>query len=580
MNAHSRCINAAAVCAGTGPYLRLAGKGRWQAVTELGAAPAGMTALTTRGALLTGARRVAFVAATAEHRGVAQGAASADSPRPGVTGPAPGTADPSGWQWQVRDAFIIATLVAAAACAERLDVARATVASVRAAGGNTAATGPPWWLWLAVTAIGVTAAWLAIARAAEVVGSLTAPANARHFADLARIALALWGLWQVAGLAAAVGAGVPSALLAVLHLGAYTVAAIALVGAGRALVGDPAAAWRRTSFVRIELIVLAAIFAVMLLASLTAAQVVDVLRAWGDGSPARAVVGLSAALLLGAVCRAGAYRMLVPRRIRKPYARPGRNRPGALARYWALVVVPLLAVAAGSAAIGAPLGVAAAVVFLAVGAVTRWATPIPGTRCVTCEPRQALAASGGHARRRADAHRLRRARRRDARLIPASRGGLVGRREAADRRRRRGRALRLAVRGGPQSCNRDPQAPPLAPWARGIGRRARRRTGAERAARAARGGARTPAPGPRALAGRQARLRRRGRAVGRRRCRAGHGGRDLRRSDRRRPRSGKHRPRADRGHGAPGAAARRGQPQYAAAPPGARGGGCPTGFRS
>ena len=317
---------------------------------------------------------------------MAEGAASANSRRLGLTVPArPAPADPSGWQWQVRDAVIIATLVAAAACAERLDVARATVASVRAAGGNTAAAGPPWWLWVAVTAIGVTAAWLAIARAAEVVGSLTAPANARHFADLARMALGVWGLWQVAGLAAALGAGVPSALLAVMHLGAYTVAAIALVGAGRALVGDPAAAWRRTSFVRIELIVLAAIFAVMLLASLTAAQVVDVLRAWGDGSPARAVVGLSSALLLGAVCRAGAYRMLVPRRIREPYARPGRNRPGALARYWALVVVPPLAVAAGSAAIGAPLGVAAAVVFLAVGAVTRWATPIPGTRCVTYE---------------------------------------------------------------------------------------------------------------------------------------------------------------------------------------------------
>jgi hypothetical protein len=40
------------LCGGTGPYLRLAGKGRWQAVTDLGAAPAGMTAPSTRGALL------------------------------------------------------------------------------------------------------------------------------------------------------------------------------------------------------------------------------------------------------------------------------------------------------------------------------------------------------------------------------------------------------------------------------------------------------------------------------------------------------------------------------------------------
>jgi hypothetical protein len=40
------------VCGGTGPYLRLAGKGRWQAVTELGAAPAGLVTPTTRGAFL------------------------------------------------------------------------------------------------------------------------------------------------------------------------------------------------------------------------------------------------------------------------------------------------------------------------------------------------------------------------------------------------------------------------------------------------------------------------------------------------------------------------------------------------
>ena len=40
------------VCGGTGPYLRLAGNGRWQAETEFGAAPAGMTAPTTRGAFL------------------------------------------------------------------------------------------------------------------------------------------------------------------------------------------------------------------------------------------------------------------------------------------------------------------------------------------------------------------------------------------------------------------------------------------------------------------------------------------------------------------------------------------------
>ena len=40
------------VCGGTGPYLRLAGKGQWEAVTESGAAPAGMMTPTTSGAFL------------------------------------------------------------------------------------------------------------------------------------------------------------------------------------------------------------------------------------------------------------------------------------------------------------------------------------------------------------------------------------------------------------------------------------------------------------------------------------------------------------------------------------------------
>ena len=40
------------VCGGTGPYLRLAGKGRWQAVTQLSATPVGMMTPTTRGAFL------------------------------------------------------------------------------------------------------------------------------------------------------------------------------------------------------------------------------------------------------------------------------------------------------------------------------------------------------------------------------------------------------------------------------------------------------------------------------------------------------------------------------------------------
>jgi hypothetical protein len=61
------------VCGGTGPYLRLAGKGRWEAVTEPGAAPAGMTAPTTSGAFLGRVSRAP--------RLVRQEADSAEAPR-------------------------------------------------------------------------------------------------------------------------------------------------------------------------------------------------------------------------------------------------------------------------------------------------------------------------------------------------------------------------------------------------------------------------------------------------------------------------------------------------------------------
>jgi hypothetical protein len=41
-----------AVCGGTGPYRRLAGRGQWQSVADIGAAPAGMMPPTVRGAFL------------------------------------------------------------------------------------------------------------------------------------------------------------------------------------------------------------------------------------------------------------------------------------------------------------------------------------------------------------------------------------------------------------------------------------------------------------------------------------------------------------------------------------------------
>jgi hypothetical protein len=161
-----------------------------------------------------------------------------------------------------------------------------------------------------------------------------------------------------------------------LHVAGVLVAIAAIAGPGRALVGDPEAAWRRTSFVRVEIIVVAALFAVVLLVPLTAAQVLDVLRAWGDGSLTRALVALAGGLLLGAVCRASAYRMLAPRAPASAFVRPSSGP--AQARYWGAIAGGFALMLAASALLRGWLGVAAVGVVAALGGVTAWACPVPG----------------------------------------------------------------------------------------------------------------------------------------------------------------------------------------------------------
>ncbi len=239
------------------------------------------------------------------------------------------------------DAAALVALVGCLAVAERLDVARRTGRAIEAAGGSGQAAKPGWLPWVLVGVIGC-ALWLYVVRRARAVAVAEAdPSQSQHFANLATLSLLLWLLWLAIG-----GTAV--------HLVVVAIAFAAIAGPGRALVGDPGQGWRRASAIRVQVIVLLGLLAVVLLVPLTAAQMLDVLRAWGDESALRAIYGLAAALLLGAVCRASAQRLLLPEH---PEAESEHERSRlAAAGALALALVAMLALVQawlGLAAMGA-----------------------------------------------------------------------------------------------------------------------------------------------------------------------------------------------------------------------------------
>ena len=123
-------------------------------------------------------------------------------------------------------------------------------------------------------------------------------------------AVIVWVLAQGAGAAAVSSAKVPDPLHTALYWlpGVLGIVAVGLAGA---VPGDATVAVR-VSVVRIQLVFLVALFVMVFRAPFTSDQMTDVLRAWGDGPPSRAVAGIAAALLLGAILRASADRLLIP----------------------------------------------------------------------------------------------------------------------------------------------------------------------------------------------------------------------------------------------------------------------------
>ena len=261
--------------------------------------------------------------------------------------------------------FLVSALVVTIALAERLDVARSTVDSVRDAHGGTetiATARPQAWVWIVV---GLAGAGLA----AAVARLLADQARARRgrFVALAAAAIGAWALWMALGLASAFGADLPGVLHVAVHLGSIALA-LAALWQTRDVLGDTGTAWERASVVRMQLIVLAGLVLLVFLVPLTAAQIADVLRSWGDGPYTRAANGVAAALLLGAVVRSSTYRFLAPAYSDSPAKRWRKDYTRGLAAAFGLALIAL-------ALLHAVLGIVVLLIGLGIVAATDWAAP-------------------------------------------------------------------------------------------------------------------------------------------------------------------------------------------------------------
>ena len=190
----------------------------------------------------------------------------------------------------------LALAVVAIVVAERLHVARDTIA-------RTAETAPAgfeaveWVVVIGGVGAGGAVLWF----------SLKLTSRRRFLVGAGGAAVTAWALWQVVEILHR-----PGTLADALHVAAPLLAALALVVAGREVVGGIGAAWGRASVVRIHLIALAVLFVLVFRFPFTSDQLADVLRAWGDGAISRPAAGIAAALLLGATVRTSAARLLIP----------------------------------------------------------------------------------------------------------------------------------------------------------------------------------------------------------------------------------------------------------------------------
>jgi hypothetical protein len=204
---------------------------------------------------------------------------------------------------RIISALALAVLVAAFSASVRLDAAADTVADLGARPGLTPdGLGVVWALLTAATA----------GLAAGVLVAAVRRTGARRLAWTGGASIAAWVVWQVLGIVTVGGTEI-GALRTWAFAATVVAALVALVAAARVLPGSALGAWATgRSVVRIQLLLLGLLFLFVFRFPFVSDQLADVLRAWGDGPWSRAVAGVGAALLLGAVIRTSAARLLLP----------------------------------------------------------------------------------------------------------------------------------------------------------------------------------------------------------------------------------------------------------------------------
>ena len=248
----------------------------------------------------------------------------------------------------------LASLIVAIYCAERLDAAARQVAQLRGdiTPDELAAVKPDDFL-VAWAVVALVSAVLGGCVAHWVASSAGGSRKRRRWARGAAYgAVACWVLWQLTGMAAFEGWWLerPRLVAAILYWGASAAAAVALaIGGGKVIGSVPLHA---ASFVRMQALFLFALFWIVFRAPVTSAQLTDVLRAWAEAPHSRALAGIASVLLLGAVIRSSARRLMVPRDAEAP----GRGRAAVeravgsvlrrvFRRWWGWLVAGLLLLA-------------------------------------------------------------------------------------------------------------------------------------------------------------------------------------------------------------------------------------------
>jgi hypothetical protein len=240
------------------------------------------------------------------------------------------------------DGIVLAVLLATIFVAEAFNRARAILLDLREQGLDSDLAAPDWLAetWGLVALAGLAAAIYVAVRFVGIARELAPEESRTRFAScllpwLAGAAVGVWFAWQFLAILDVANRGPSADATTVAYWAAVALAVLAVV-AGGSVPGNAALGAHRASVLRVQLLFLGGLYVLVFVVPMSSAQLVDVLRAWGDRELSRPAMGVAGALLLGAVCRASATRLLVPETT--PIAGPLPEALGRLIPSWAKAI--------------------------------------------------------------------------------------------------------------------------------------------------------------------------------------------------------------------------------------------------